>query len=82
MENLALDDPHIRDEPQCRISMPDASQYDSADQDMEEDDLATELDFDSEDYDTEATGTPRCSTMAERRWRRNRAMRRERARAQ
>ena len=62
---------------------PDAGQYDSADQeqDMEEDDLTAELDFDSEDYDTEATGNPERSIMAERRRRRNRAMRRERARA-
>ena len=48
---------------------------------MEEDDLAAELDFDSEDYDTEATGNLEHSTMAERRRRRNRAMRRERAQA-
>ena len=80
MENLALDDPGIRDEPQHRTSTPDAGQYDSADQDMEED-LTAELDFDSKDYDTEATGTPGHSTMAEHHRRRNRAMRRERARA-
>ena len=71
MENLALDDPRIRDEPQCRTSMPDAGQYDSADQDMEEDDLTAELDFDSEDYDTEAMGPPGHSNMAERHRRRN-----------
>ena len=81
MENLALEESCIRDEPQRRISTPEAGQYDSADQDMEEDDLTTELDFDSEDYDTEATGNLGHSTVAERRRRRNRAMRRERARA-
>ena len=75
MGNLALD------EPQRQISMPEAGQYDSADQDPEEDDLAAELDFDSEEYDTEATGNFGRSTVAERRRRRNRAMRRERARA-
>ena len=84
IQNLALDDPRVKDEPQRRTSTPDACQYDSADQeqDMEEDDLATELDFDSEDYDTEATATLDHSTMAECRRRRNRAMQRERARAQ
>ena len=63
--------------------MPNAGQYDSADQeqDTEEDDLAAELDFNSEDYDTEATGNLERSAMAELRRRRNRAMRRERARA-
>ena len=83
MQNLALDDPCIKDEPQCRTSTPDAGQYDSADQeqDMEEDDLAAELDFDSEDYDTEATATLDRSIIAERRRRRNRAMWMERARA-
>ena len=50
MGNVALD------EPQCQTSTPEAGQYDSADQDQEEDDLAAELDFDSEEYDTEATG--------------------------
>ena len=67
MQNLALDDPCVRDEPQCRTSTPDAGQYDSADQeqDMEEDGLAAEFDFDSEDYDTEATGNLGRSTMAE-----------------
>ena len=82
MENLALDDPCVRDAPQRRTSMPDAGQYDSADQDMEEDDLTAELDFDSEDYDTEAMGPPGRSTMVERHRRRNRAMQRERTRAQ
>ena len=83
MQNLGLDHRLIRDEPQRRTSMPDAGQYDLADQeqDIEEDDLAAELDFDSEDYDTEATGNQECSTMAEHCKRRNRAMRRERARA-
>ena len=71
--NVALD------EPQRQISMPEAGQYDSADQDPEEDDLAAELDFDSEEYDTEASGNFGRSTVAERWWRRNRAMRRERA---
>ena len=71
LENLALDDPHVSDEPQRRTSMPDAGQYDSADQDMEEDDLTAELDFDSEDYDTEAMGPPGHSTMAEHRRRKN-----------
>ena len=71
MENLALDDPRVRDEPQRRTSTPDAGQYDLADQDMEEDDLTAELDFDSKDYDTEATGPPGCSTMAEHHRRRN-----------
>ena len=75
MGNVALD------EPQRQISTPEAGQYDSADQDPEEDDLAAELDFDSEEYDTEATGNFGRSTVAERRRRRNRAMRRERARA-
>ena len=73
MGNLALD------EPQHQISTPEAGQYDSADQDPEEDDLAAELDFDSEEYDTEATGNFGHSTMAERRQRRNHAIRRERA---
>ena len=41
----------INNEPQLKVSMPEAGQYDSADQDMEEDDLAGELDFDSEEYD-------------------------------
>ena len=83
MQNLGLDDRLIRDEPQRRTSTPNAGQYDSADQeqDMEEDDLAVELYFDSEDYDTEATGNQECSTMAEHRRRRNHAMQRERARA-
>ena len=81
MGNLALDEPRTRDEPQRQISTPKAGQYDSADQDPEEDDLAAELDFDSEEYDTEATGNFGRSTVAERRRRRNRAMRRERARA-
>ena len=82
MENLALDEPHLRDEPQHRILTPEAGQYDSADQDMEEDDdLTAELDFDSEDYDTEATGNLGRSTVAKRRRRRNRAMRREQAHA-
>ena len=83
MQSLGLDDRFARDEPQHRTSTPDAGQYDSADQeqDMEEDDLAAGLDFDSEDYDTEATGNQECSTMAERRRRRNHAMQRERARA-
>ena len=49
---------------------------------MEKDDLAAELDFDSEDYDTKAMGTPGRSTLAECRRRRNRAMWRERAHAQ
>ena len=73
MGNVALD------EPQCQTSMPEAGQYDSADQDQEEDDLAAELDFDSEEYDTEATGSFIRSTGAECRRRRNHAMRRERA---
>ena len=81
MGNLSLDEPRTRDEPQRQISTPEAGQYDSADQDPEEDDLAAELDFDSEEYDTEATGNFGCSTVAECRWRRNRAMRRERAHA-
>ena len=81
MENLALDDPCVRDKLQRRTSTPDAGQYDSADQDMEEDDLTAELDFDSEDYDIEAMGPPDRSTMVERRRRRNRAMQRERIRA-
>ena len=81
MGNLALDKPRTRDEPQRQIFMPEAGQYDSADQDPEEDDLAAELDFDSEEYDTEATGNFGRSTMAERRQRRNRAMQKERARA-
>ena len=68
MGNVALD------EPQRQISTPEAGQYDSADQDQEEDDLAAELDFDSEEYDTEATGNFGHSTRAERRRRRNRAM--------
>ena len=74
MGNVALD------EPQRQTSTPEAGQYDSADQDQEEDDLAAKLDFDSEEYDTEATGNFGRSIGAERRWRRNRAMRRERAR--
>ena len=74
MGNLALDEPRTRDKPQRQISMPEAGQYDSADQDPEEDDLAAELDFDSEEYDTEATGNFGRSTVAERRWRRNRTM--------
>ena len=83
MHNLALEDRHPKEEPVRRTSTPDVGQYDSADQeqDMEEDDLTAELDFDSEDYDTEATVNPERSLMAERRRRRNRAMRRERARA-
>ena len=81
MGNLSLDEPRTRDEPQRQISTPEAGQYDSADQDPEEDDLAAELDFDSEEYDTEATGNFGRSTVAERRRRRNRAMRRERAHA-
>ena len=81
MGNLALDEPRTRDEPQCQIFTPEVGQYDSADQDPEEDDLAAELDFNSEEYDTEATGNFGCSTVAERRRRRNRTMRRERARA-
>ena len=81
MGNLALDAPRTRDEPLRQISTPEAGQYDSADQDLEEDDLAAELDFDSEEYDTEATGNFGRSTVAERRRRRNRTMRRERARA-
>ena len=83
MHNLALEDRYPKEEPHHRTSTPDAGQYDSADQeqDMEEDDLTAELDFDSEDYDTQATGNQERSTMAERRRRRNRAMRRERARA-
>ena len=81
MGNLALDAPRTRDEPLRQISTPEAGQYDSADQDPEEDDLAAELDFDSEESDTEATGNFGRSTVAERRRRRNRAMRRERARA-
>ena len=48
---------------------------------MEEDDLAGELNFDREEYDTEATGPSSRSTVAECCRRRNRAMRRERARA-
>ena len=74
MGNLALDKPRTRDKPQRQISMPQAGQYDSTDQDPEEDDLAAELDFDSEEYDTEATGNFGRSTVAERRRRRNRAM--------
>ena len=81
MGNLALDVPRTRDEPQRQISTPEAGQYDSADQDPEEDDLAAELDFDSEESDTEAIGNFGRSTVAERRRRRNRAMRRDRARA-
>ena len=83
MQNLSLDDRLVRDEPRQRTSTPDAGQYDSADQeqDMEEDDVAAELDFDSEDYDTEATGNLERSTMVEHRRRRNHAMRQERARA-
>ena len=65
MENLLMDDPTIQDKPQCQTSRPEAGQYDSADQDMDEDDLASELDFDSEEYDTEATGPSGQSTMAE-----------------
>ena len=55
MQNLGLDDRLIWDEPRQRTSTPDAGQYDSADQeqDMEEDDITAELDFDSKDYDTE-----------------------------
>ena len=68
MGNVALD------EPQRQTSTPEAGQYDSADQDQEEDDLATQLNFDSEEYDTEATGNFGCSTGAECRRRRNRAM--------
>ena len=74
MGNLSLDEPCTRDEPQRQISMPEAGQYDSADQDPEEDDLAAELDFDSEEYDTKATGNFGRSTVAECWWRRNRAM--------
>ena len=83
MHNLALEDRYPKEEPHQRTSTPDASQYDSADQeqDMEEDDLTAELDLDSEDYDTEATGNAERSIMSERHKRRNRAMRRERARA-
>ena len=58
--------------------MPEAGQYDLADQDTEEDDLAGELDFDSEEYNMEATGPSGWSTMAERHRKRNRAMCRER----
>ena len=78
MENLLMDNPTIRDEPQCQTSRPETGQYDLADQDMEEDDLAGELDFDSEEYDTKATGPSGRSTMAERCRKRNRAMRTER----
>ena len=74
MGNLALDKPRTRDEPQRQISTPEAGQYDSTDQDPEEDDLAAKLDFNSEEYDTEATGNFGRSTVAERRRRRNRAM--------
>ena len=68
MGNVALD------EPQHQTSTPQAGQYDSADQDQEEDDLAAELDFDSEKYDTEATGNFGRSIGAERWRRRNHAM--------
>ena len=83
MHNLALEDRYPKEEPHHRTSTPDSGQYDSADQeqDMEEDDLTAQLDFDSEDYDTEATGNQERSTMAERRRRRNHAMQRERAHA-
>ena len=66
MQNLGLDDRFARDEPQHRTSTPDAGQYDSADQeqDMEEDDLAAELDLIVKNYDTKATGNQECSTMA------------------
>ena len=76
LHNLALDDRPARDEPQHRTSTPDAGQYDSADQeqDMEEEDITAELDFDSEDYDTEAMGNQERSTMAEHHRRRNRTM--------
>ena len=74
MGNLALDKPRTRDEPQRQISTPEAGQYNSTDQDPEEDDLAAKLDFNSEEYDTEATGNFGRSTVAERRRRRNRAM--------
>ena len=76
MHNLALEDRYPKEEPYQRTSTPDPSQYDSADQeqDMEEDNLTTELDFDSEDYDTEATGNLERSLMAERRRKRNHAM--------
>ena len=73
MGNVALDE--------RQTSTSEAGQYDSADQDQEEDDLAAELDFDSEEYDTEATGIFGHSIGVERRRRRNHAMRRERAHA-
>ena len=71
--------PYCPRQTQRWTSMPEAGQYDSADQDMEEDDLASELDFDSEKYNTEATDPSGQSTMAKWCRKRNRAMHRERA---
>ena len=60
---------------------PEAGQYDSPDMDDQEKDLTSQADFDSEEEYIDATGHSGRSLPAEHNRRRNRAMRRERARA-
>ena len=47
-----------------QTSTPDPGQFDSADQELDEDDLAGQLEFDTEEYDMETIGLSGMLTMA------------------
>ena len=78
---------NLQDGPSCpgtplresRPTTPEAGQYDSPDVDNPEEDLTSQVNFDSEDEYTDATGHSGRSLPAKHNHRRNRAMLRERA---